>query len=76
MKFSMTRQEKGDCLIEVTALAGLAMYFFEVFLSCLKIQKDFLHLLNDFLKSLENKLQVNGSIMKYPIFLYWELAVY
>ena len=26
MKFSMTGQEKGDCLIEVTAGAGLTVY--------------------------------------------------
>ena len=26
MKFSMTGQEKGDCLIEVTAWEGLTVY--------------------------------------------------
>ena len=26
MKFSMARQEKSDCLIEVTAWAGLAVF--------------------------------------------------
>jgi len=28
MKFSMTGQEKGNCLIEVTAWAGLTVYTF------------------------------------------------
>jgi hypothetical protein len=27
MKFSMIIQEKGDCLIEVTAWAGLAVFY-------------------------------------------------
>jgi hypothetical protein len=28
MKYSMTGQEKGDCLIEVTVWTGLTLYFF------------------------------------------------
>ena len=33
MNFSMTGQETGDCLIEVTAWAGLTLYFYNIFAS-------------------------------------------
>jgi hypothetical protein len=43
MKFSMTGQEKGDLLIEVTTWAGLTVHISQTFLTLGDYEKNFLN---------------------------------